>query len=248
MRTGSNLISGRRGLAGTARTGAVRRAGGFTLIELVLAVGVTAIVLLAINGVFFAAMRLRETTMNAVNEALPAQQALSTLRADLAGAMPPTTNGVFSGDFKAGSVSSTGLNQPVDLELYTTTGALHANEPWGEVQRVTYELRPSIDPSAPGKDLVRSVTRNLLAAIPPAPDDQRLLGGVQSIEFSCYDGMQWRDAWDTTVTDTNLPTAVRVRIQMADQSRAGSAPVEIVVPVEAQIRTTPTLATSSTNP
>jgi type II secretion system protein J len=213
-----------------------RRARAFTLIELILAVGVTAIVLTAINGVLFSAMRLRESTTTAVDEALPEQQALATLQRDLAGAMPPATNGVFSGDFKVGGVTSLGLNQPVDIELYTTTGALRQNEPWGEVQRVTYELKLPADRSAPGKDLIRSVTRNLLATMTPQPEDQWMMGGVQSIEYSCYDGTQWRDYWDTTLTDTNLPVAVRVRIQRAGgNSGPGNAqPVEIVVPIDAQ--------------
>ena len=220
------------------------RRQAFTLVELVLAIGVMAIVLVAINAVLFSAMRLRESTSNAVEASLPEQQALTILRRDLEGIMPPNTNGVFGGSFKVGSVTSTGLNQPVDIELYTTTGALRADEPWGEVQRVSYELRPSSNPSLPGKDLVRSVTRNLLATTTPAPDDQPLLSGVTSVDYSCYDGTQWRGYWDTTLGDTNLPSAVRVRIQMA--GRDSSQPTEIVVPVDAQPRRTPTITTTTT--
>lgn len=230
----------------SAREARALPARAFTLMELVLAVGITAIVLVAINGVFFSAMRLRESTTEAVNESLPTQQALAILRRDLAGAMPPTTNGVFSGYFKVGSVASTGLNQPVDIELYTTTGALHDNEPWSEVQRVTYELRLPADRSAPGKDLIRSVTRNLLATIAPPPEDQRMMSGIQSIEFSCYDGTEWRDYWDTTMTDTNLPTAVRVRIQLVGSSGvANSQPIEIIAPIDSQPRTTPAIASNN---
>jgi hypothetical protein len=219
---------------------------GFTLMELVLAVGVTAIVLIAINGVFFSAMRLRDSAANAIAAALPAEQALSILRRDLQGAMPPYTNGVFAGGFRAGVITSIGLNQPVDIEWHTTTGVLRANEPWGEVQRVSYALRTPADPSAVGKDLVRSVTRNLLAAIAPSSEDQRLLGGIQSVEFLCYDGFQWRDYWDTTLMDTNLPTAVRVRIQPAGDP-ANAQPIEMLVPLDVQPRGTPTLVTASAN-
>jgi type II secretion system protein J len=216
---------------------------GFTLIELILAVGVMAIVLMAISGVFFSAMRLRERTSEAVAESLPVQQALSLIRRDLQGAMPPATNGVFAGDFKVGDVTSLSLNRPVDIELYTTTGALRQDQPWGEVQRVTYELRPPADRSAPGQDLVRSVTRNLLSTIPQSPVDQWLMGGVQSIEFSCFDGTQWRDYWDTTLTDTNLPVAVRVRIQLAGNGGgpANPQPIEIVVPIDTQAQTSAAL-------
>jgi type II secretion system protein J len=220
----------------------------FTLIELILAVGVTAIVFVAINGVFFAALRLRERATTAIDASLPVQQALSVLQRDLAGALPPTTNGIFAGGFKVGLVTSTGLNQPVAIELHTTTGALRANEPWGEVQRVTYQLRLSADRSAPGKDLTRSVTRNLLSTLTPLPQDQWLLGGVESVQFLCYDGTQWRDSWDTTIADTNLPTAVRVLIELAGQDGAGeSESIELVVPIDAQVRGVPAITSNTGN-
>jgi hypothetical protein len=61
----------------------------------------------------------------------------------------------------------------VDIELYTTTGALRADQPWSEIQKVTYELRLPADRSQPGRDLIRSVTRNLLA---PSPPSRRISG------------------------------------------------------------------------
>jgi general secretion pathway protein J len=221
------------------RKRSARRTQAFTLLELVLAVGITAMVMVAINAVFFSAMRLRESASNAVEESLPVQQAFATLRRDLQGAMPPTTDGVLCGDFKVGNVASTGLSQPVDLELYTTTGVMRESEPWGEVQRVTYQLRPPADRLAPGKELIRSATRNLLSVMPVQPEEQLLMGGVDSIEYSCFDGSSWNNNWDTTVT-TNLPTAVRVRILLANRSGNNGTPrpVEILVPIDSQMRTT----------
>jgi type II secretion system protein J len=217
------------------------RKGGFTLIELMLAMGVCAIALAAINGVFFGALRLREATIRAVDEAAPAQLALTTLRSDLQSAMSPTTNGVMTGDFRVGDITSVGLNQNVSIELYTTTGALHENEPWADVQCVTYELRPSAGGAGnQGEDLVRSVTRNLLATITPVPEDQWMLGHVQSLTFDCYDGTQWRNSWDTTVSDTNLPIAVRVTIQLAGEGPGdprAREPIILTVPIDSQART-----------
>lgn len=213
---------------------------GFTLMELVLAMGVCVIVLTAINAVFFSALHLRESTVQAVDESLPVQQMLATLRRDLQNAMPPSTNGVLSGDFKVGDVSSVGMSQNVAIELNATTGALHENEPWGDVQRVTYELRnPAVRATATGKDLIRSVTRNLLATITPTPDDQWMMGNVDNLVFECYDGSQWRTTWDTTLGDSGLPVAVRVRIQLAgNTSGSGSRqPIEIIVPLNSQSQT-----------
>jgi len=106
-------------------------------------------------------------------------------------------------------------------------------------------LKQPADRSATGQDLVRSVTRNLLTLTTPEVDDQLMLSGVASIKFSCFDGAQWQDTWDTTgVTsvNTNLPLAVRVDIQMS--SSPNSQPIEIVVPIDSQSRTNAVLTGS----
>lgn len=211
----------------------------FTLIEMILAIGIAAMVLLTVSGVLFTALHLRDVTQAAVDEATPVDLAVTILRRDLQCAVPPEPNGVLTGDFKTGNVTSLGLGLPVAAEMYTATGVLHADAPWGDVQRVTYELRDSSDRNAPGKDLVRSVTRNLLSTTTPDIEDQTLLSGVTDLRFSCFDGMQWLDAWDTTDTstsDTNLPVAVRVQIQMAGNS-GNTLPVDILVPIDSQSRT-----------
>jgi len=200
---------------------------------------VCAIVLAAINGMFFGALRLRDTTLRAVDESQPAQLALTTIERDLASVMPPTTNGYMSGDFRIGDITSLGLNENVSIEMYTTTGALHDDAPWGEVQRVTYELRRATN-GARGQDLVRSVSRDVLATVTPVPEDQWIMGNVQNLTFDCYDGTQWRNTWDTTSGDTNLPIAVRVTIQLAgenpDDPRARE-PIVLFVPIDSESRT-----------
>ena len=150
------------------------------------------------------------------------------------------TSKVLSGDFKVGNVTSLGVPEPVAVEMFTATGALSVNAPWGDIQRVTYELKQPTDRSAAGKDLVRSVVRNLLTMTTPDVENQLMLSGVASIKFTCFDGAQWQDTWDTTSmtsVNTNLPLAVRVDIQMAGNSAANAQPIEIVVPIDSQSRT-----------
>jgi type II secretion system protein J len=222
----------------------------FTLIEMVLAIGVAAIVLIAVNAVLFAALHLREATSDVVDAAAPIDQAATFLRRDLQCVVTPTngTTKVLSGDFRVGNVSSLGVAEPVAIEMFTATGALNASSPWGDIQRVTYELKDSTDRSATGRDLVRSVVRNLLATATPEVEDQLMLSGVANLKFSCYDGAQWQDTWDTTgVTsaNTNLPVAVRVDIQMSGNNNA--QPIEILVPIDSQTRTNMVLTTTTEN-
>jgi len=216
-------------------------AAAFTLIEMILAIGVASIVLIAANAAFFTALHLRDATADAVDAASPIDQSLTLLRRDLQCAVTPKASGVLSGDFKIGNVTSTGISDPVAAEIYTATGALSENAPWGDIQRVTYELKNSTS-GGNGRDLYRSVTRNLLTETTPDVEDQLMIRGVDSVQFSAYDGSQWNDSWDTTDTtsaNTNLPVAVRVDIQLTSSGK-NSLPIEILVPIDSQSRTNST--------
>jgi len=198
--------------------------------EMLLALAISAIVVAAIGGVFYSAVRLRDRTAAALDEAAPLHQVLTLLRRDLQGAQPPS--GYMAGDFKNGAISGD-LGQGVGLQFCTSTGTMNDNSSWGDLQQVTYELRPSTQPSrAGGKDLFRTINRNLLGTV-QQPDDQWLMGNVQSLDFACYDGNNWLDTWDTSMGNTNLPSAVRVRIQLASDNAAGKQePIELIVPLE----------------
>ncbi|HYV32749.1 MAG TPA: type II secretion system protein GspJ [Candidatus Binatia bacterium] len=221
-----------------------RPAQAFTLIEVLIATVAFAIVLAAINTVFYAAMRLRNKTAAAVDEALPAQQTIAILQRDLANMVAP--GGVLSGQLQSTPVTKRLAGQ-TGPEFYSATGAIDQTSPWAEVQRVSYLLLDSTN-RAGGKDLVRAVTRNLLPLTAvDQPAQQWLMGGVQSMSFLFYDGAQWRDAWDSTTADTttgqtnNLPRAIKVQLQLvaAPTTRALAlpAPIELVVPVVVQAAT-----------
>jgi type II secretion system protein J len=219
----------------------------FTLIEVILAIGIAAIVLISVCTVFFAAIRLRDATQDAVDNSKPVDLALATLKRDLECVVTPTngTSKVLSGDFRVGDITSAGNNEPVSIEMFTATGQVGSQQPWSDIQRVTYELRDPTVRNATGKDLYRSVTRNLLSPTTPQVEDQWMMSGVQSITFSCYDGVQWWNTWDTTgltSANTNLPVAVRVDIQpMGNQM----APMELIVPIDSQSRSNITVTATT---
>lgn len=220
---------------------------GFTLIEMILAIGIAAIVLVTACTAFFAGLRLRESTQQLVDDATPVDQAFTTMRRDLQCITVPTngTSKVLSGGFRVGSIISAGNGTPVSIEMYTATGELNDKKPWGDIQRVTYELRDPTDRNAQGKDLIRSVTRNLLTQTTPDVEDQWMMSGIQSITFSCYDGAQWWTSWDTTgltSANTNLPAAVKVDIQPVGNQMS---PFEIVVPIDSEVVTNVTVTTDN---
>jgi type II secretory pathway component PulJ len=209
--------------------------------EMLLALAVSSIVLAGIGGVFYSAMRLRERTTAALEESGSVCQALGFLRRDLQGTLPP--NGALAWDFKNGTVNNA-QGQAVGLQFSTTTGVITDDAPWGDVQAVTYELRdPVVRTNSGGRELIRTVTRNLLATTASDYREQFLLGNVQSLEVSCFDGLEWRETWDTSLGDTNLPTAVRVRLQMVADERTDvrdRQPIELLIPLVIQSRTNQT--------
>ena len=232
----------------SARRERLRR-DAFTLIEIMLAMAVSAIVLAGIGGVFYSALRLRERTAASIDEAMPLQQALSVLRRDLKGALPPGGTGALAGDFRIEAVGS-GVSENYRLHFYTSSAQINDATPFGDIQEIIYELRDTDDKSRSpqGRDLYRSINRNPLSSSTIQPDDQWLVGNVQSLGFSAYDGLDWRDSWDTSNGDTNLPTAIRVRIGLAsaDKSAANiSQPYTMVVPLIVQSHTNATTTATS---
>ena len=212
-----------------------RPSTAFTLIEVMLAVAIAAIVLAAINTVFFAALRLRNRTTEATERTLPVESAVAAIKRDLLGTVPPgAMAGVMSSD-----TTTVGISQPVSLEFYTAAGIVADEVPWGDIQKVDYWLQAPTNQAASasgGKDLVRGVTRNLLATTQETPEQQVLIDNVQNLRFSYFDGTNWNDTWSSTLS--NIPTAIKVFINFS--AKAGGAtniPVQFVVPIITQAST-----------
>jgi type II secretion system protein J len=230
------------------RAGAPARCQGFTLLEVLTAVMVFAIVLAAASTVFSGALRLRNRAAESLEEALPRQQTLAIIERDLANLVVPV--GPLSGVFQTASITNLvgGQSSP---EFYTSTGTIDPTSPWADIQSVSYVLIDSTSRAAAGRDLFRVFRRNLLpATLTEEPARQWLLSGVQGMLFYYYDGAQWRDSWDSTTADpttgltNNLPKAIKVQLQLAGgrsaQVGALLPPIELVVPIVVQARTNQT--------
>ena len=132
-------------------------APGFTLIEMILAIGIAAIVLIAVNAAFFTALHLRNDTTDMVDEAAPVDSAVTFIRRDLQCAVTPTngTTKILSGGFRVGNgLNSIGVSDPVAIELFTASAASSDSAPWADIQRVTYELKTPTTQSANGRDCI----------------------------------------------------------------------------------------------
>jgi type II secretion system protein J len=221
-----------------------RREGAFTLLELLIATAVGAVVLLVIQTTYFGALRLHNTTHDRIEQDLTMQRALAIVRRDFAGLVLP--GGTLSGQFQTDNFSSVGSEthgERIGPDMFTSSGRIDGYNPFSEVQRVAFYLAAATsaeggNSNSNAKNLVRVVTRNLLPVQEAdTGEDQLLLEGVLSATISFFDGTAWTDTWDSEVTKT-LPRALKLSVVMAPHngSQSGASPIELIVPV--LVRTT----------
>ena len=78
---------------------------------------------------------------------------------------------------------------------------------------------------------------------------QILLNGVRDVVFSFYDGSQWRTSWDSTTENPQLPSGIKVEIQLEPDAEDPNAPLppllQLVVPVMVSAPTNSTTQASS---
>lgn len=244
------------------------RQAAFTLLEVLVAVSIFAVVLLAMHSVFYGALRLRNKAVASFDQMAPLEHALSVLRRDLANVVPP--GGTLFGSFQSlptlGTPTNTSSAQLspgawatfnaaslkgriVSPTFHTAVGILSDQAPWAQVQRVLYYLAEPTNTAAVGKDLIRSVTRNLLPPlVEEPPEDQWLLGGVEDVVFWFFDGTSWWETWDSTQQPAQLPQAIKVELYLAADpaQRVVRAPITLVVPIQVQPGTNQTATLNST--
>jgi hypothetical protein len=114
----------------------------------------------------------------------------------------------LAGEF-TGTDNGSGDSSQDSMEFYTigsdgTPDVLHS-EGMRDVQ-----IGISTDSGQP--NLVRQVTRNLLAPTPEDPDQEVLCPNVKSFSLRYFDGSDWYDDWDSSSTDT--PNQLPMMIEM----------------------------------
>jgi type II secretion system protein J len=227
---------------------------GFTLIEVLLALVVLAIVMVVVHSVFYSAIQLRNKAEQAFTDAVPLQHTLAVIKRDLENITVPggTLSGTFQTTLTTGSSSTAALahnGQQCGPVFYTAAGTLDDNQPWSEMRKVTYYLMPPTN-NNPGLDLVRSVTRNLLPVATEEYQDQVLMSGVNNLELEYYDGNTWQTTWDSTTTtlttsSNTLPKAVKIELTLVTDEHGTPAgtPIEMVVPIVVEASTNSTSST-----
>ncbi len=189
-----------------------RHIPGFTLLELLVATAMTAVLAGSLYATLHMAFRARGSAHAAIDEMRKAELAVELMRTDIESAVLP--RGLLAGAF-LGEDATTAAGRPGDAVMLhcTATGATET-EGTGDIRMV--ELACESDQDGDGMVLVRRVTRYLLATHVEEPPTEILCRGVRSFDLRYHDGTDWLDTWDSTAAGDNLPMAVEVTLELID--------------------------------
>lgn len=195
---------------------------GFTLLELLLAMSMAALLALALYEAMHIAIKARRTATAAVNFSHQATIAIDLIAQDLASVQPQNTSALnagtftFFGPFQGAHQTGPGGADSDFISFYTIRSQRTGNDsPLSEgACYVDWTLRTDTNPP----ELVRHVTRNLLSPVQQAPQEQVICRGVRSFSVRYFDTADatWITDWDTLNQNpaSTLPKAVEVTIEM----------------------------------
>jgi type II secretion system protein J len=196
-------------------------ASAFTLLELILALAISAILAVSLYAAMRAAFQAKASAENAVEPARTAELALDYLGTDFQCAMPPT--GILAGAFEGTDAQDDRGRDNDDVVFYTTTDAPYdQNIANGDIKMV--ELTVIVPDNSTDHVLVRRVTRNLLSQVQQTPVDEVICRNVGGFNVRYYDGTEWVDSWDSTQAGDVLPTAVEVTLELDRPAGANQPP------------------------
>lgn len=189
-----------------------RRRRGFTLLELLLSIGMMAMISLMLFSSFSTAFRARASAAAQTTAVREAAVTLDLVQHDFQSAM--AGNGALVGPFY-GYALGTGDAEADSVSFYTAgqDTQTSADDPLFEgMRQVELVLSTGVD----GKpSLVRRVRRNLLAPAVVDGVEETLAQNVRVFSVKYYDGESWHDEWDSTLPDTpGLPVAVQITIEL----------------------------------
>ena len=182
-----------------------RRRSGFTLLEVLVALIMSATIAGSLAASLYTAYRGRTRAEAAIDAAHLNEALGDVITADLLNAVAPTPNPnnnlALAGPFQGDDAS---------IQLYVsggdTHGAIHA-----DIKQVSFYV--TNDPTTgTGSVLVRAVVTNLLSPIQPEPVQEIVCRNVQSFTISYYDGTGWYETWDSLDHNDALPLAVELTV------------------------------------
>jgi prepilin-type N-terminal cleavage/methylation domain-containing protein len=195
------------------RGSASRQPGGFTLLEVLMAMAMMGIVAASLFASLGTAHKARESARSIMEPVQAVTVALELIGKDIECALPPT--GILAGSFLGVPLAGT-AGEADAMEFYRPAPLATATDLEGRVQGVQMiELSVETIQGEPLPVLVRRMSANLLAPVVEEPVAEILCRNVTGFDVYYFDGTIWQETWDSTTLDNILPSAVRISLQVA---------------------------------
>lgn len=183
--------------------------GGFTLLEVLIALALLSLVAGALYGTFFALTKGRKTATASMEERRELRSTLDLLRRELSGVYYKGPNGNKRLHFVVEDRDQYG--KPASILEFTAIAPPSPDNSSSDQVLVRYE--PLVKD---GKMLLSRQSRDLyLEAEPPRYPQMEELSAFL---VECYDGSKWVKSWDTAI-NFGLPKAVRVTVTVKEGER-----------------------------
>jgi len=194
------------------------RRGGFTLLELVVALLMVAILAGSLYLSLMSAFKAKTSAEKAIEPSRTAELAMEFIRNDLENALVPHDPSTFTSEFQYLSGTFEGTDNTNsgadagDLTFYSTADMRDHQTANGEIKEV--ELTLEVPNGTTQRCPVRKCSRNLLSETTVTPDEEILCRGVVGFSLRYFDGSNWDTEWDSTAEDNTLPAAVEVTMTL----------------------------------
>jgi type II secretion system protein J len=198
------------------------RRSGFTLIELIVAMGMVVVLAMGLYAALQVAFRTQRSAQAAVEPSRTAQIALELLQQDIENAMAPNPALIgMAGNFEGTQATDSRGREADDINFFSTADSPQHVDANGEIKNVELTV---VQPQNSGDFvLIRRVTRNLTSQVTTPPDVEVICRNVGAFTLQYFDGTNWDTTWDSTTEDNCLPVAVMVTLQL-DRPPGGVAP------------------------
>lgn len=196
------------------------RRRAFSLLELIVALGMVATLSLALYGAMRTALQARKNVFASTDANRAASLAADAVREDFESVPRPV--GVYAQPFVA--YHQPGAQGDEDTVEFHAIGEDQpmTDSPLAEgIRRIELLVRSDVSPPA----LVRRVTRNLAPSLEANVEEEILCRDVRSFSLRYFDGFTWQETWDSTTVDNALPLAVSIVVDVGDPQHPNDPPI-----------------------
>ena len=187
---------------------------GFTLIELMLAVGVLSIILAMLASSFSA---VAHSKVHAEGRLLVDRQGRALLWQMSKEIRNAVQTPLIPSNVLLQGAGHSGSNGPIDTILLSTFDAGHRRAITGLAPEYLVTYSVVSNPDHPGWYLLERSQQSGLAASGAASQTLVLANNLLSLHLRYFDGQRWTEEWDSSAAKvgTQLPVAVAIQIEMA---------------------------------